>query len=155
MSTERPGHVLPLLLLQGFRTLVDGVHAELARRGHPDLRPLHGFVLQAVGPGGTTAVELGARLGITKQAAAKHVEQLERLGYLARTDDPADARRRTIRMTDHGLDCLRQSALIFDELRTGWATTLGEGRVRELEDDLAKVVSGRLLRVDVPGWWGG
>ena len=155
MSTERPGFALPLLLLQGFRVLIDGVNAELAAQGHPDVRPVHGFVLQAVGLDGTTAVELGQRLGVTKQAAAKHVDVLEKLGYLARTEDPADARRRTIRMTERGLDCLRRSAEIFDELRARWAGQVGEDRLRALEDDLSTVTAARPLRVDVPGWFGG
>ena len=89
----RPGFLLPLLLLAGFRTLIDDLHAELARQGHPELRPLHGFVLQAVGPDGTTATELGQRLGVSKQAAGKTVDRLVALGYLERADDPRDARR--------------------------------------------------------------
>ena len=155
MSTDRPGYALPLLLLQGFRALVDGLHAELAAQGHADVRPVHGFVLQAVGLDGATAVELGQRLGVSKQAAAKHVELLERLGYLDRADDPADARKRRIRMTERGLDCLRRSAAIFDELRAGWADRIGEERMQALEDDLRTVTAGRPLRVDVPGWFGG
>lgn len=95
---DRPGFLLPLLLLAGFRTLIDDLHAELARQGHPDLRPLHGFVLQAVG-NGTTASELGQRLGVSKQAAGKTVDRLVALGYLERADDPADARRKLVRPT--------------------------------------------------------
>ncbi|MFR9806743.1 hypothetical protein ACL02T_31290 [Pseudonocardia sp. RS010] len=34
-----------------------------------EARPMHGFALQAVGSG-TTAAELGRRLGVTTQAAA-------------------------------------------------------------------------------------
>ena len=71
MSTERPGFALPLLLLQGFRVLVDAVNVELAQQGHPDVRPVHGFVLQAIGADGATAAELGGRLGVSKQAASR------------------------------------------------------------------------------------
>ena len=117
----RPGFALPLLLLAGFRTLIDDLHAELAREGHPELRPLHGFVLQAVGTDGTTATELGQRLGISKQAAGKTVDRLVALGYLERVDDPADARRRLVRVTPRGADGLRRSAEIFDRLRAQWA----------------------------------
>jgi DNA-binding MarR family transcriptional regulator len=155
VSTDPPGFVLPLLLLQGFRTLVDALHTELAREGHPDARPVHGFVLQAVGPDGTTAVELGRRLGVTKQAAAKHVEALERLGYLERTADPADARRKVVRRTARGADMLARSARIFDDLRAGWADALGADRLRSLEHDLGVVTRGGPLRLDVPGWLAG
>lgn len=154
-TPDRPGFVLPLLLLAGFRTLIDELHAELARQGHPDLRPLHGFVLQAVGVDGTTASELGQRLGVSKQAAGKTVDRLVALGYLERADDPADARRKLVRMTEHGLDGLRRSAVVFDELRDRWAATLGPDRVAALEDDLHVVASANFFRLDVPGWFGG
>lgn len=155
MSSDRPGFELPLLLLQGFRVLIDALHAELAEQGHPDVRPVHGFVMQAVGAGGTTAVELARRLGVTKQAAAKHIEALERIGYLHRADDPADGRRKIVRLTERGFDCLARSARIFDELRAGWAATLGVERLRGVEDALREVVPVQTLRVDVPGWFGG
>jgi DNA-binding MarR family transcriptional regulator len=154
-TPDRPGFVLPLLLLAGFRTLIDDLHAELARQGHPELRPAHGFVLQAVGPDGTTASELGQRLGVSKQAAGKTVDRLVALGYLERADDPADARRKLVRMTERGLDGLRRSAVVFDELRDRWTATLGPDRVAAMEDDLHVVASANFFRLDVPGWFGG
>src|SRR5215470_19170962 len=86
-APETPGFELPLRLLLAFRELIDELHAELARRGHGDLRPMHGFVFQAIGADGTTAVDLGRRLGISKQAAGKTIESLERLGYVRRVAD--------------------------------------------------------------------
>ncbi|OWV12999.1 MarR family transcriptional regulator [Micromonospora wenchangensis] len=157
MSTgdpERRGFVLPLLLLAGFRSLVDDLHAELARQGHPELRPAHGFVLQAVGVTGTTASDLGHRLGVSKQAAGKTVDRLVTLGYLERADDPADARRKLIRMTEKGVDGLRRSATIFDALRERWVGRLGAERVAALEDDLRAVTPPDSFRLDVPGWFG-
>ncbi|MFE9202591.1 MarR family winged helix-turn-helix transcriptional regulator [Micromonospora sp. NPDC007230] len=153
-TPDRPGFALPLLLLAGFRTLIDDLHAELARQGHPDLRPVHGFVLQAVGTAGTTASELGQRLGVSKQAAGKTVDRLVTLGYLERADDPADARRKLVRLTDRGLDGLRRSAVVFDQLRDRWAATLGTDRVAALEDDLRRMVPADVFRLDVPGWFG-
>ena len=47
-----------------------------------------------------------------------------------------------------------RSARIFDQLRAGWAKTLGEERLRALEDDLRAVTPDELLRLDVPGWFG-
>ncbi|MGQ5264189.1 MarR family winged helix-turn-helix transcriptional regulator [Micromonospora sp. ZYX-F-536] len=151
----RPGFHLPLLLLAGFRTLIDDLHAELARQGHPELRPLHGFVLQAVGADGTTATELGQRLGISKQAAGKTIDRLVAVGYLSRVDDPRDARRRLVMMTPRGVDGLRRSAEIFDRLRERWAETLGPERVDALEDDLRTMAAVNWFRLDVPGWFGG
>jgi DNA-binding MarR family transcriptional regulator len=152
MSSDPPGFELPLRLLLGFRVLIDDLHAELARQGHPGIRPLHGFVFQAIGPHGTTAVELGRRLGISKQAAGKTIEGLERLGYVQRGVDPRDTRRKLVQLTERGVDCLQRSARIFDELRANWASTLGPERLRALEADLRKMTPD-VFRLDVPGWF--
>jgi DNA-binding MarR family transcriptional regulator len=155
LGRSRAGYELPLLLFEGFRTLIDGVHAELARQGHPDARPAHGFALQAIGRDGATASDIARRLGISKQAAGKTVDRLVALGYAERADDPADARRRLVRLTARGLELLTRSAAIFDQLRADWAAVLGEERLRAIEDDLRAVAAPGAFRLDAAGWIGG
>jgi DNA-binding MarR family transcriptional regulator len=149
------GFELPLLLFGGFRSIIDELHAELARRGHPDLRPAHGFALQAIGPHGATATEAGRRLGISKQAAGKTIDRLEALGYVEKADDDKDRRRKLVRITPRGLEALAMSALIFEDIRSRWAGALGPGRLSALETDLRTMAPGETFRLDVPGWFGG
>jgi DNA-binding MarR family transcriptional regulator len=149
-----PGYELPLLLFAGFRSLIDELHAELAVRGHPDVRPAYGFAMQAIGIEGATASEIGRRLGVSKQAAGKTVDRLAALGYVERADDQADGRRKLIRLTPRGVDSLRQAADIFDDLRARWVRTLGAARVAELETSLRTMVPAAGFPVDVPGWFG-
>ncbi|WP_329621906.1 MarR family winged helix-turn-helix transcriptional regulator [Streptomyces sp. NBC_01255] len=150
-----PGYELPLLLFGGFRTLIDRLHARLAAEGHPDLRPAHGFAMQAVGAGGATASDIGRRLGVSKQAAGKTVDRLLALGYAERADDPADARRKLVRLTPRGRDALARSAAIFDELRAEWVTALGADRVRDVETALRNVVPAETaFRLDATSWLG-
>ncbi|MES4901889.1 MULTISPECIES: MarR family winged helix-turn-helix transcriptional regulator [unclassified Streptomyces] len=153
-AQDRPGYELPLLLFAGFRSLIDQLHAELARQGHPDARPAHGFAMQAIGRDGATASELGRRLGVSKQAAGKTADRLEALGYAVRADDPADARRKVIRLTPLGVDMLAKSAAVFEELRAQWGAALGPERLRDLEDDLRVMVPPSGFRLDVAGWFG-
>ncbi|MEU8358654.1 MarR family transcriptional regulator [Nonomuraea sp. NPDC048882] len=148
------GFELPLRLLLAFRMLIDELHAELARQGHPDIRPMHGFVMQAIGPDGTTAVELGRTLGVSKQAAGKTIDTLERIGYVERTTDARDTRRKIVRLTPYGMDALNRSARIFDTLRARWADELGEDRLNALEADLRTMTPGNPWRLDTPGWFG-
>jgi len=153
-ASTAPGFELPLLLLLGFRTLIDELHSRLAVVGHPDARPMHGFVCQAVGLEGASAVQVGQRLGISKQAAGKLIAALEQAGYVTREPDGRDARRKLVRLSARGRDFLARSTEIFDELRGDWAAVLGEERMGALEDDLRRVTagaSGRLL--DIPGWF--
>lgn len=153
-NRHRAGYELPLLLLAGFRTLIDELHDELERRGHPGARPAHGFAMQAIGPDGATASDIGRRLGISKQAAGKTVDRLIALGYAERATDPADARRRLVRLTAHGHDMLARSAAIFDRLRAQWADTLGEQQLRALEDGLRTVAAPNAFRLDATQWLG-
>ncbi|MGW0117617.1 MarR family winged helix-turn-helix transcriptional regulator [Streptomyces sp. NPDC003327] len=149
------GYELPLLLFGGFRTLIDKLHARLADEGHPDLRPAHGFAMQAIGAHGATASEIGRRLGVSKQAAGKTVDRLLALGYAERADDPADARRKLVRLTPHGRAALARSAAVFDELRAEWTAILGADRVRDLEAALRNVVPAETtFRLDATSWLG-
>lgn len=150
---DTPGFELPLLLFAGFRSLIDQLHAELARQGHPDVRPAYGFAMQAIGVDGATASELGRRLGVSKQAAGKTVDRLESLGYAVRADDESDARRKLVRLTPRGIDSLTRSAAIFDDLRARWAASLGADRLTELETALRTMTPDRSFRLDVPGWF--
>jgi DNA-binding MarR family transcriptional regulator len=148
------GFELPLLLFGGFRAIIDELHAELARRGHPGVRPAYGFAMQAIGLSGATASEVGRRLGISKQAAGKTIERLEAAGYATRAGDAADRRRKLVRLTSRGIEALTLSAVIFEDIRARWAMTLGGGRVDELESSLRTMVPDGTFRLDVPGWFG-
>ncbi|ALC22490.1 winged helix-turn-helix transcriptional regulator [Streptomyces pristinaespiralis] len=152
---EPSGYELPLLLFAGFRSLIDKLHAELAEQGHPDVRPAYGFAMQAIGAQGATASDLGRRLGVSKQAAGKTIDRLLSLGYAERADDPADARRKLIRLTPHGFDALARSAEIFDGLRAEWARAIGPDRLRDLESALRTLTPPGSIRLDAAGWLGG
>ncbi|MGW1765508.1 MarR family winged helix-turn-helix transcriptional regulator [Streptomyces sp. NPDC002073] len=153
---DTPGFELPLLLFGGFRTLIDRLHVRLAEEGHPGLRPAYGFALQAIGGHGATASDIGRRLGVSKQAAGKTVDRLLGLGYAERADDPADARRKLVRLTPRGRDALMRSAAVFDELRAEWAAALGAGRLRDVEAALRTVVPAETaFRLDAGSWLGG
>lgn len=149
------GFELPMLLFAGFRSVIDALHRELAEQGHPDMRPAYGYALQAVGWDGSTASEIGRRLGVSKQAAGKTVEKLESLGYVERVDDPQDGRRKLVRLSPRGIDVLVRSAEGFDRLRAEWMRALGAERVRALESDLRAMVPADAFRLDMAAWFNG
>jgi DNA-binding MarR family transcriptional regulator len=157
VSSDLRGFELPLRLLLGFRVLIDELHEELARQGHPQMRPMHGFVFQAVmragGRYGATAADLGRALGVSKQAAGKTIDMLEGLGYLRPGHDPGDARRKTYTLTPHAYDALERSERIFEDLRDQWAQTIGEDRLRAIVEDLRKVTPPDAFRLDTPQWF--
>ena len=132
-----PGWMLAVELLLASRALLDELHRRLALAGHGELRPAHGFLFQALGEHGAGASEIAARLGVTKQAARLMVEELAASGYVERGEDPGDARRRPVRLTSRGVDALRHSATIFDELRDELTADLGSAAI----DDAMRLLS--------------
>lgn len=111
------GWALGVSLLLGSSALFTELHRRLAEAGHPQLRPAHGFVFQALGPEGATASDLAAELGVTKQAARLVLAELAELGYIEYGADPDDARRRPAYLSRRGQEALTASAAIFEQLR--------------------------------------
>jgi len=149
---SRSGADLALLLLGGFRTLVDAAMAELAERGHEDVRPVHDFAMRAIAAGADSASELGRRLSITKQSAAKTIAVLQERGYVTRDTDPRDARRKRLQVTPLGFDVMRQGEAVFDELRDQWAQQIGAAELDRIEDHLTALAGAQPVRFDTPGW---
>ncbi|GAA2586181.1 winged helix DNA-binding protein [Winogradskya consettensis] len=149
---SRSGADLALLLLGGFRTLADRAAVEFAARGYEDIRPVHDFALQAILTGADNASELGRRMSVTKQSAAKTIAVLEARGYVERRPDPTDRRRMHIEVTDRGHTLLREGAAIFDDLRRQWETQVGAGAVEQLERTLRQLLGDTTTRLDTPGW---
>ena len=112
---SRNGAHLALLMLGGFRSLVDAATVELARRGHADVRPVYEFAMRAIAAGAENASELGRRLSVTKQAAAKTLLVLQERGYVVSAPDPADARRNHLQVTPLGFEVMREGEAIFDD----------------------------------------
>lgn len=150
--SQYPGANLAMLLLAGFRAMVDAVAAELANRGYEDVRPVHDFAIRAIASGADTASELGRRLSVSKQAAAKTIDVLQERGYVAREADPEDARRKRLHVTARGLDLLREAEAISDDFRAQWARRIGLAELERLEHHLAELVGATPSRLDAPGW---
>ena len=149
---SRSGADLALLLLGGFRVLVDEAILELAKRGYEDVRPVHDFAMRAIAAGADNASELGRRLSVSKQAAAKTVAVLEERGYVTRGADPLDARRKRLQVTALGFEVMREGEAVFDELRNKWKRMIGTKQLERLESDLAALVGASPVRVETPGW---
>ena len=79
--------------------LNERVAERIREGGFPDVRFSHGFVFQHLVPGPLPIGELARRMGVSQQAASKSAAELERLGYVERVADPADARVRQVALS--------------------------------------------------------
>src|SRR4051812_45115215 len=143
LMQQSPGAELALLLLGSFQLMVDDVHRELASRGYDGVRASHEFALRAIEQGADTATELGRTLSVSKQAAAKTIAALERLGYLERESDPSDARLKRLRVTARGHDMMTLGATLFTDVRARWAAQIGAKQLDALEAHLTELTKNR------------
>lgn len=143
---------LALLLIGGFRSMVDSATLELARRGYEDFRPVHEFAMRAIVAGADNASELGRRLSVSKQAAAKTIGVLQDRGYVNRDVDPLDGRLKRLQVTPRGLDVLQKGEALFDELRDQWAQQIGLAQLESLEAHLSHLIGNVPEGFDIPGW---
>ena len=134
---------------------LESLHEELARAGHPDLRPAHGYALHAISTGVDTASALAPLLGMSKQGAAKLLQTLVEGGYVEIGTAAGDARRKPLRLTDRGRAAVASSVAIQQEIERRWAGTVGSRRmdtVRTALQEAVRAESGGELPPVRPAW---
>lgn len=142
---RRPHHRTPeaslgFLLWRATRTFLEDLRDELAVRGYDNLSPTQVNVMPMLDADGTSAQVLAARIGVSKQAAAKIVGELERLGYVRRESDPNDARARLVRVTAKGHALLDEGERAKSAIEARWLAGLDPADVSTLKRTLAAIV---------------
>jgi DNA-binding MarR family transcriptional regulator len=138
--TKPPRIPLARLLALAFRQLIDQLHERLAAAGYHDVRPAFGYVLLALRDHPATGADVAVLLGVTKQAASKVVDEMERGGYVKRQPHGDDARAKAIVITARGRKFLGVVESIYDDLEEEWARIASRKRVEQIRDDLRQVV---------------
>jgi DNA-binding MarR family transcriptional regulator len=115
------------------------VAREVAAAGFADLRPSLLAVGQHVGADGTRITELAKRSQLTKASVVAAVDELERLGYAERVEDPSDGRAKLVRPTERARRAEEAARTAIAATRDAWAEALGEERMAELERGLREL----------------
>jgi len=137
LAAARKNLLHPLSLLAAdFR---GRIRAGLVERGH-HLQPSQSAVLVHLGIQGSRPSELAARAGMSKQAMGKLIDELEQIGYVEKTRDPADGRARLVRFTDRGQALLADSAAIVDAIWRDYAALVGKRRLKALRNELNELL---------------
>jgi DNA-binding MarR family transcriptional regulator len=131
-SARRAPENLAILLREPFRAGTELLHRRFAERGHPDIRPAHGNVMQFLDDAGTRVSVLAERAQMTKQSMAELVAHLERLGYVERVPDPGDRRARLVRATPRGKQLYAIARNVVAEIEAEWTKRLGKAKMRQL-----------------------
>jgi DNA-binding MarR family transcriptional regulator len=157
-TAEQPdqGQVpLVRLLSMALAVGLDELHEQLADAGHPDLRPVHGFALNAVGGGARTASDLARALRMTKQGAAKIAGTLVERGYLEPVPAEGDARSKPLTLTARGRSAIASSEAIQARIERRWAAAVGDAGMQATRAGLLAAVlaeNGGQLPSPRPAW---
>lgn len=141
---------LVFLLGLAFQLVLEQFVERLDRAGYGELRPVHGFVFQAVAHDELTSSELAERLGVTKQAAGQMVDYLEDRGYVERRPHPRGGRRRLVVLTVRGRQHLDEAGRILGEVEAERTAALGPDRLRDLRAELVSLVRAAVADGPVP-----
>jgi DNA-binding MarR family transcriptional regulator len=114
-----------LLLAQALNSYVDHLHRRLGDRGFTDLRPTFGIPLRALHREPRTLTSLAREVGVTKQAAAKVVGEMERRGLIERTPSPDDRRAVLLRLSRRGESLVAEAIRIGDAVERDVSRELG------------------------------
>jgi DNA-binding MarR family transcriptional regulator len=133
---------LAILLREPFRVGTEVLHQRFAARGHGEIRPPHGQVMQFLDDGGTRVSVLAERAHVTKQSMAELVSHLERLGYVERVPDPSDGRAKLVRATARGDELYAIAREVVAELEAAWTRRLGTAKMRRLRALLEELNAG-------------
>jgi DNA-binding MarR family transcriptional regulator len=116
------------------RLMIDELTELMHASGYPWAPARHYPVFENVDPAGTRLTVLAARAGITHQAMAQLVRELEERDVVERIADPSDGRARLVRLTDEGRTrvevALRHTAAIEDSWTARWRDAGLKGDVR-------------------------
>jgi DNA-binding MarR family transcriptional regulator len=128
------------LLSMAVTVALESLHEDLARAGHPNLRPAHGYALHAVSTGVDTASRLAPLLGMSKQGAAKLLQTLVDEDYVEVGSASGDARRKPVVLTRRGRAAVEASVAIQHDIEQRWAAVVGPQKMQTLRATLRQAV---------------
>jgi DNA-binding MarR family transcriptional regulator len=128
------------LLLRAVRAVNEQVITRLVALGHPSIRGPHTAVFANLDTGGTRAVILAQRAGMTRQSMSNLIRELETSGYVDVQPDPEDGRAALVRLTPRGEQFCLDAARIITEVEAEWADRLSDPHLKHLRQSLHTLI---------------
>lgn len=107
---------------------------------NPNVRKSHTLVFPHIDFEGTRLTEIARRIGVTKQAAAQWVNELEEMGMVERIPDPSDGRAKLVRYSKQGQEDLMDGLALLKQTEEVMAEVIGEKRMAELHSILLELL---------------
>jgi DNA-binding MarR family transcriptional regulator len=127
------------LLLFAYQATARELTDALQRAGHTAIRPKHGAVFANLDAQGTRATDLAQRAGIGKAAMGELIDELERLGYVARRPDANDRRAKRVVPSAAALQVTERVHRYNRELEARYRRVLGHRAYESLRASLLRL----------------
>jgi DNA-binding MarR family transcriptional regulator len=138
-----------VLVVGATRKVADRLDAAVRAAGIEGMRAPFGFVIRALAEAPLELTTLAERLGVTKQAAIKVVDEMEARGFLTREPHPTDRRAKRLTLTARG-HAVREAALAESHrMEAELRETVGDADVDAFRRVLAAFGAGSRAR---PVW---
>ncbi len=122
------------LLKQIYRLYSVELIDELQRRGFTDLRASFLEILMFLSENDAPSIKLiGKACGLKKQTMTSHLNELERRGYVRRTNSETDKREQLVRLTDYGEKFKVSLLQVINDIELHYSKKLGEVELDRVE----------------------
>jgi len=129
------------LLMAASRSVSAAVLHELDPEGTSGVRLAHIPVIAALDPGGSRLVELAKGIGVTRQATAVLVRDLEAAGMVSSGPDPTDGRATLVSLTDAGAAFCRRAIKLMAIRERAIADEVGDADFAVLKSALRRLAA--------------
>lgn len=102
-----------------------------SRHGHQGLRASFEPYIALAALNSESLSNIAQHLGLTRQAVNQTVNEIERLGYVTRVEDPADRRAKILQITTKGKTLISKGALISEQIESEFASIVGSDNYRQ------------------------
>lgn len=127
------------MLLLARKDFVNRLYEKMTDQGHDSLPMGGGALLPFIDLEGARSTELARRMGVTKQAVAKALKELEDAGLVVRTVDETDGRAFRVNFTAKGIEHLLAIHQAIDAVEADYAQLIGVRSLDTLRATLAKI----------------
>ncbi|MHA7602661.1 MarR family winged helix-turn-helix transcriptional regulator [Alicycliphilus sp. T452] len=136
LRSTRP-YAIGRLLLLARRDFVARLSARMEQDNKQRPPIPGGTLLPFIDLEGTRSADLARRVGISKQAVAKSVKEMEEAGLVTRTGDKADGRAFLVSFTELGMQYLLDIHAAITAIEKEYELLLGAQRMQSLREILA------------------
>lgn len=130
------------LLMRASRAVNEATLAELDPAGESGVRLAHVPVIAALEAGGSRLVDLASRVGVTRQATAALVRDLERAGIVTTRPDHDDRRATRVFLTEAGAAFCRRAVAYVRAREASIAREIGEADIATVRAVLGRLAEG-------------